>query len=234
VNEPTRTRLRTLLRRWRRRPRWGNLLRTTPFSAKYGYDRGTPVDRALALRFIEEHRELFRGHALEVGDDTYVRAFRSAISAVDIVDVDELNPKATIIADLGIEGSLPAERYGLVLIAQTLQYVTDVPTALRNCWHAVSSGGALLVTVPAIARVDPRAADGDLWRFTPAGLRRLLSQTVPGVALDVRGLGNLASAVAFLNGIAAEELPEHVLAIDDEAFPVLSAAVVTKELARHA
>jgi len=230
MNEPARARLRKLLRRWRRRPRWGNLLRTAPFSDGYGWDRGTPADRALAWRFMEEHRHLFRGRVLEVGSDTYIRAFRRGISAVDIVDVDELNPRATVIADLGIRGSLPAECYDLVLIAQTLQYVTDVPTALHNCWQAVRPGGALLITVPAISRLDPGAVDGDLWRFTPAGLRRLLGQAAPDVPLDVRGLGNLASAVAFLYGIAAEELPGHVLDIDDDAFPVLTVAAVTKEL----
>lgn len=228
MKEPAPARLRKLLRRWRRRPRWGNLLRTRPFSDRYGYDRGTPVDRALAMRFLEEQRHLFRGHALEVGDDTYVRTFRSSITAVDIVDVNEFNPRATIVTDLGIRDSLLGEAYDLVLIAQTLQYVADVPSALRNCWHAVRPGGALLVTVPAIARIDPAAGDGDLWRFTPAGLRRWLSEAAPGALLDVRGLGNLAAAVAFLYGIAAEELPGHVLAFDDDAFPVLTAAAVTK------
>jgi SAM-dependent methyltransferase len=224
--------LRRRLRRWRPRPRWGNLQRTHPFSDRYGFDRGTPVDRALMARFFAQHAELFCGHVLEVGDDTFVRVFRGdRVGAVDIVDIDEENPRATIVADLAAEGSLPAQRYDLVLIAQTLQYIPDTVAALRNCWQAVRPGGTLMVTVPSLSRLDPGVPAGDLWRITPGGLEHMLRTAAPGASLKVCALGNLVAAVAFLEGIAAEELRSVDLATDDPRFPLIAAACASKPAA---
>ncbi|MBA2318871.1 MAG: methyltransferase domain-containing protein [Euzebyales bacterium] len=94
------------------------------------------------LRFLDEHRDRLRGQALEVGDDTFLRNHRDGgISDVDIVDIDEGNPRATIIGDLSMPGLLPADRYDVVLIAQTLQYVADVHVALESCWSSLRPGG---------------------------------------------------------------------------------------------
>lgn len=221
--------LRKRLRRWWPRPRWGNLLRARPFSERYGFDRGTPVDRFLMRRFLDEHRHLFHGQALEVGDDTFLRHYGDgAVAGVDIVDIDDKNPRATIVADLGLPDALPVDRHDVVLIAQTLQYVSDVRVALASCWGALRPGGALIVIVPSMARIDPNAEAHDRWRFTPRGLRQLMEEVAGGATVDVRGLGNLPTAVAFLEGIAAEELPAGVLAHNDEAFPVLAAGVALK------
>src|SRR5262249_663619 len=38
-------------------PRWGNLRRTSPFSATFGFERGTPVDRFYLERFLDAHRD---------------------------------------------------------------------------------------------------------------------------------------------------------------------------------
>jgi hypothetical protein len=47
-------------------PRWGNLRRTAPFSATFGFDRGTPIDRYYLERFLNSHRALITGRVLEV------------------------------------------------------------------------------------------------------------------------------------------------------------------------
>ncbi|MBA2318872.1 MAG: hypothetical protein H0V93_14000 [Euzebyales bacterium] len=84
------------------------------------------------------------------------------------------------------------------------------------------------MTVPCAARIDPDATEDDRWRSAPVGLRELLAAAAPGGALAVRGLGNLPATVAFLEGIAAEELPADLLDVHDEAFPLLAAAVAVK------
>jgi SAM-dependent methyltransferase len=229
---PARARLRRLLRLRRLvlHPRWGNLRRRRPFSEHFGNDRGTPVDRVYIERFLAEHAADVRGQALEVGDAGYTRRYGGgAVTASDVLDIDPGNGAATIVADLAQPGSLPDDRFDCFLLIQTLQYVADVPAALRNAWRSLRPGGVLLVCVPGISRLDPDPGpDHDLYRFTPAGLAATLRATLPGAGLRTVGYGNLLAAVAFLYGIAAEELRPEELAAHDPHYPVLAAARVVK------
>jgi SAM-dependent methyltransferase len=231
-----RARLRRLmrLRRLVLRPRWGNLRRRRPFSDHYGSDRGTPVDRVYIDRFLAEHAADVHGRALEVGDAGYIRRYGgSAVISSDVLDIDPGNGAATIVADLGQPGSLPDARFDCFLLIQTLQYVADVPTALGNAWRSLRPGGVLLVCVPGISRLDPDPGpDHDLYRFSPAGLAAILRATLPEAGQPrIVGFGNLLAAVAFLYGIAAEELRPEELAAYDPHFPVLAAARVVKPAA---
>jgi Methyltransferase domain len=138
------------------RPRWGNLRRREPFSANYGFDRGTPVDRYYIERFLAERAQEIRGNVLEVGHAHYARAFRDAApTQVEIVDVDTRNPESTITADLSEPDSLTYGRFDCFILTQTLQLVADLDEALRNAWQSLASGGVLLVSVPGITRSDP-------------------------------------------------------------------------------
>jgi SAM-dependent methyltransferase len=227
-----RARLRRLLhlRRLVSRPRWGNLRRRRPFSEHFGSDRGTPVDRVFIDRFLAEHAGDVRGHVLEVGDAGYTRRFGGdAVTRSDVLDVDPGNRAATIVADLAHPGSLPDDRFDCFLLIQTLQFVADVHAALRNAWRSLRPGGVLLVCVPGISRLDPGPGpERDLYRFSPAGLAGTLRATLPTAEQRTVGYGNLLAAVAFLYGIAAEELRPEELAAYDPHYPVLAAARVVK------
>jgi SAM-dependent methyltransferase len=227
-----RARLRRLMRLQRLvlRPRWGNLRRWRPFSEHFGNDRGTPVDRVYIARFLAEHAVDVRGHVLEVGDPAYTRRYGgSMVTSGDVLDIDPGNQAATIVADLARPGSLPSDRFDCFLLIQTLQYVADVQTALRNAWQSLRPGGVLLVCVPGISRLDPvPGPDHDLHRFTPAGLAATLRATLPAAEQRAVGYGNLLAAVAFLYGLAAEELRPEELAAYDPHYPVLAAARVVK------
>jgi SAM-dependent methyltransferase len=227
-----RARLRRLLRLRRLvlRPRWGNLRRRRPFSEHFGNDRGTPVDRVYIARFLAEHAVDVRGRVLEVGDAAYTRRYGGRrVTGGDILDIDPGNQAATILADLAQPDSLPADRFDCFLLIQTLQYVADVQTALRNAWRSLRPGGVLLVCVPGISRLDPDPGpEYDLYRFSPAGLTATLRAALPAAGQRVAGYGNLLAAVAFLYGIAAEELRPEELAAYDPHYPVLAAARVVK------
>src|SRR6266511_3377036 len=73
--------------------RWGNMRRLRPVSDRYGYDRGTPVDRYYIERFLSEHAECIRGNVLEVKDAHYTRRFGSGARS-HVVDIDRDNPDA--------------------------------------------------------------------------------------------------------------------------------------------
>jgi SAM-dependent methyltransferase len=164
-----------------------------------------------------------------VGSARYARAFSDpAPGRVEIVDVDAGNSEATIVADLSERSSLPAGRFDCFILIQTLQLVADLDAALANAWQSLASGGVLLVSVPGITRSDPDHVNADRWRFTPAGLDTLLAGTCSSGLREVTGYGNLTSAVAFLMGLAAEELKESELHAPDPHFIVSVCARVEK------
>jgi HemK-related putative methylase len=81
-------------------------------------------------------------------------------------------------------------------------------------------GGVLLVTVPVVSRIcDPPLTDH--WRFTPLSVRRLMEEAFGGGTVTVAGRGNVLTQIAFLEGLAAEDLTAAELAVDDERFPLV-------------
>ena len=102
------------------RARWASFRRTKPLS-KWGFERGTPIDRWYIERFLEKHQERVHGRALEVLEDLYASRFGAA--EVDVVDIDQGNPLATIRGDLCRSGTLPAAAFDTILLTQTLQFL---------------------------------------------------------------------------------------------------------------
>lgn len=210
--------LRRTLHRLRRPAFLGTVRRTAPLSDHWGRERGDPVDRYYIEVFLERHRADIRGRGLEVKDSGYLTRFGTGLTAVDVLDVDASNPLATIIADLAAADSVPDERFDCFLLTQTLQLVYDTRSALIHAHRMLGPGGVLLATVPGITRV----ARGypDYWRFTPAACAALFEE-VFGAEVEVRGYGNVLSAIAFLTGMAQQELSTRELEEMDPAFPVI-------------
>jgi SAM-dependent methyltransferase len=215
------------------RARWGNLRRRQPFSERYGFDRGLPVDRHYIERFLARHAQDVRGRVLEVADARYTERFGgAAVEQSDVVDIDPDNVRASIVADLCEPGSLPASSFECLLITQTLQLLPDLDTGLGNAWRALAPGGVLLATVPSLSRVDRHLREVDLWRFTPRGFEQALRRACPdATALEVEGFGNLVTGIAFLLGLAAEELDAEELDYVDPFFPLLACARVQRAAA---
>ena len=210
--------------------RWGSLRRTTPFSRSWGYDRGTPIDRVYIEQFLAKHTADVRGSCLEVLNAEYTQRFGgSRVASSDVLDVDTANALATVFADLGEPDSLPAGRFDCIIFTQTLHLVPDMRTAVGNVWRALAPGGVLLLTVPAIGRHDARKSfHHDRWRVTKTGVEWLVAEVADAPA-DVTTYGNILSCVAFLYGMAAEELRAEELQVFDREFPLIVAARVVKE-----
>jgi len=200
--------------------RWASMRRTVPLS-RWGFDRGTPIDRWYIECFLDSHRERVRGRTLEVLEDLY--ASRLGADTVEIVDIDASNPAATIVGDLCAADTLPEASFDAIVLTQTLQFLPDPRRALRHLVTALRPGATMLITVPAVSRV----ADGsDRWRWTPLGLDELSSGL--DCSTSVFGVGNSLACRAFLMGLAAEDLSRAVLDIEDPAFPVIVAARLDK------
>jgi GT2 family glycosyltransferase/SAM-dependent methyltransferase len=214
-----------------RRVDWGDLERLEPISSIWGSERGTCVDRYYIERFLGSHSADVRGSVLEVQDSVYVARYRGdRLKRSDVVDIDPTNPNANVVADLQEAGALGSRSYDCVILTQTLFLIYRLNAALKECARVLRSGGVLLATVPCVARIDPESGlDGDFWRLSREGFRRALAVAFPGSPIDVRPHGNPVAAMAFLVGLAAEEVEPTELDRPDPTRPLLLTARVVKQ-----
>ena len=219
-----RRRLRRLLS-----PAWmGSLRSTKPISSGWGFDRGRPVDRYYIDTFLQSNSKDIHGRVLEILNSEYTRRFGSRIDQADILDIDPANQQATIIADLAAANSISDNSFDCFILTQTLQFIYDVKSAIFHSHRILRPGGVLLVTIPAVSRL---AGEGytDYWRFTPASCARLFGEIFGPEQVAITAYGNVLSAIAFLEGLACEELSKRELDVIDERYPVLLAIRALKK-----
>jgi len=226
VRDPDRWRRR--LRRLRR-PAWlGSIRRTSPLSDHWGRDRGTPVDRYYIERFLAAERSAIRGRVLEVLNAEYTERFGVGVERSDVLDIDRANPLATIVADLAAADEVPSDTFDCFVLTQTLQYVYDLHSAVQHVHRVLRPGGTVLCTVPTVSRIAKGTLETEYWRMTGLGCRRLFADAFTGGVVDARAYGNVLTAIAFLVGMAAEELSPRELEAADPFFPLLVTVRATK------
>lgn len=204
--------------------RFGSLRRSDPISRDWGFERGDPVDRFYIERFLESQREAVRGRVLEVAENTYTRQFGGArVTRSDVLHVEEGRPGTTIVADLTAEDGIPAGAFDCVICTQTLQFIYEARAAVRGIHRALAPGGTALVTVPGISQISREDMEqwGDYWRFTTASARRMFAEAFPDERITVDSYGNVLASMAFLHGIASNELRPEELEHRDPQFQLL-------------
>lgn len=209
---------------------FGDLRRLRPISADWGADRGQPIDRFFIERYLTRHASDIRGRVLEIGTDRYTRQFgEGQVTELEVLHVAEENPGVTRIGDLQTGEGVPSEAFDCVILTQTLPFIYDCAAAVRTVERALTPGGVLLVTVPGISRISRYDMDrwGHHWSFSTASLQRLLAP-FEEARIEIEAYGNVLSAVAFLHGIAADELTEEELDATDPDFQVLIAGRARK------
>ena len=209
---------------------WGSLRQVTPISRNWGFDRGLAVDRHYIESFLAAHARDIRGRVLEIEDDMYTRRFGGdRVEEVDILHVIEGNPKATIVGDLSFAPHLPSRAFDCIVLTPTLQHIYDTRAALETLHRILKPGGVLLATFPGITRISREEWEGSwFWRFTAASARRLFAETFPASAVTVEAHGNVLVAIAFLLGLAMQELQPEELDYKDPEYEVLITARVQK------
>ncbi len=187
--------------------------RVSPVSTLFGYDRGQPIDRYYIENFLLQHKNDIYGRVLEIGDNAYTKKFGgSRVKQSDILHAVEGNPSATIVADLAQADNIPSDTFDCIILTQTLQFVYDLPSAINHLHRILKPDGVLLATVPGISQISRYDMDrwGEFWRFTTQSAQRLFEKEFAEKNVEVRAYGNVLIAIAFLHGLAAEELkPEH-------------------------
>lgn len=204
-----------------------------PVSRMFGLDRGTPIDRYYIERFLEAHAGMIRGDVLEIGSGTYTERFGgAAVSERYILGSDGAAGKGQLLTgDLTDRDTLPGEVADCFICTQTLNFIFDVAKAVNGAHHLLKNGGVLLATVAGISQISRYDMDrwGDYWRFTTDSLQRLF-EPVFGNSVIIASHGNLPMAMAFLQGIAVDDLPDpSLLDVADPDYQMLLTVVAHKE-----
>jgi glycosyltransferase involved in cell wall biosynthesis len=205
------------------RVRFGSLRRLTPISRAFGFDRGLPIDRYYVEGFLSRYADDIGGRVLEIGDNSYTRTFGgNRVTTSDVLHVVEGNPQATIVADLTCADHIPSDAFDCVILTQTLHLIYDVRAALKTLYRVLKPGGVVLATFPGISQIshDEWGASW-CWGFTTLSARRLFEETFPPANVKVDACGNVLVAIAFLQGLATEELRRDELDHEDAGYEVV-------------
>jgi SAM-dependent methyltransferase len=196
--------------------RLGSLRRTKPISSCWGMERGEPVDRHYIEGFLAANAADIRGRVLEIGDNTYTRRFgKDQVSQSDVLHVVEDRPQVTIIGDLTNADHIPAATFDCIIF--------DVAAVIRTVHRILRPGGVLLVTIPGISQISRYDMDrwGYYWSFTTRSAEELFAAVFPRDRLQVETHGNVLAAVAFLHGLASQELSRKELDYHDPDYQLL-------------
>jgi SAM-dependent methyltransferase len=202
---------------------FGNLRRVTPISREFGYDRGLPIDRYYIEKFLMSYANDIRGRMLEIGDNSYTQKFGgSRVTTSDVLHVTEGNPQATFIGDLTSGDHIPSNTFDCFILTQTLQFIYDMRAALQTICRILKPGGVVLATFSGISQIaSDQWGDYQCWSFTTLSAQRLFEEVFPRANLKVETFGNVLAAMAFLQGLAAEELRQEELDYRDPKYQVL-------------
>jgi SAM-dependent methyltransferase len=208
-------------RRWLRQQQrhlnkinFGELRRLDPVSREFGLDRGLPIDRFYIEQFLTAHSSDIGGRVLELGDDTYTRRFGGdRVTHTDVLHLTDDNPNATIVADLTRADAIADASFDCVIFTQSLPFIYEVRDALSTLYRILKPNGVVLATFPGISQISRYDMEhwGDYWRFTSLSARRLFGEVFAANQVKVETHGNVLAAIAFLQGLAAQELTEEEL-----------------------
>lgn len=197
-----------------------------PLSAKFGFDRGTPIDRYYIERFMLENREFIKGLCLEVADNNYTVKFGgNKVVKSDIISNDTKNKLATIVSDLqNVKAAIPDNTYDCVIMTQTLGMIPDFYSAISEVHRILKKGGVLLLTTASLSPFFENHYS--YWRFTPAGLEVIIKKYFKTYA--VKSYGNVLVGQCFWVGMAQEELTKKELDFNDNRYPLIVTAKAVK------
>jgi len=209
----------------------GDLARTTPVSAVFGFDRGTPIDRYYIEAFLREQSSTIRGRVLEVGDRTYTELFGGGfVERSDVLHVTGDSDEATIVADLTCAPQIDDASFDCVILTQTLHFTYAMESVVAELHRILKPGGHVLCTVPGISQISRYDMErwGDYWRLTDLSARELFRTAFSPELVEVTTYGNVFAAVAFLHGLALEEVTTSDLDVHDPDYQVIVAVSAKK------
>lgn len=205
-------------------------IRNKPVSILFGVDRGTPVDRLYIENFLSKYSQYITGDVLEIAENDYTLKYAHDLKKSHILHVTADNPNATLVGNLETGENIPENQFDCLIITQTLAFIYDIKSVVKNCHKALKPGGCLLLTNPSITPISMYDMErwGDFWRFTTLSMQRLLEESFLPENIKVESFGNYYAAKAFLAGKAVEELNKKKLLQFQGMYTVTIAAAAIK------
>lgn len=198
--------------------------RFQPLSSRYGFDRGTPIDRYWIEKFLSQNSSFIRGRCLEVTDNFYIRKYGgSRVTKSDILDINSKNRKATVYGDLRRLTAVKANSYDCIILTHVLGLIDDLPAAVSEIHRILKPGGTLLLTSSCLG---PLLNEKIYWRFTPNSLEFLFGRLFSDLKFTT--YGNVLAGQYFLAGLAREELNKEQLDYNDPRYPCIVTGRITK------
>ena len=203
---------------------------TKPKSRKFGFDRGGPIDHYYIEKFLDKNSSYLNGTVLEVANSRYSKKFGRNVKKFEILHYTDDNPKATIVADLTKNESLPENFADCFIFTQTLNFIYDFKSALHGAYRLLKPNGTLLATVAGISQISRYDMNrwGDYWRFTNLSCEKIFQEVFGKDNITVECHGNCLSAKAFLNGQSRYELTEKELEYKDDDYQLIITIVAHK------
>jgi SAM-dependent methyltransferase len=156
---------------------------------------------------------------LEFHDSGYVRRYGGQRpSRIDVLDLSDENPHATIVADLTKPNDIPSDMFDCIVCVHVLHLVYEADILTRELHRLLAPGGALLVAVPGTSMIDPNWTEFRRW--TALGVQTLLGQFFRSSNICVEPYGNSLAAAAEMRGLAADEIAPWELNAKDDLFQV--------------
>jgi SAM-dependent methyltransferase len=215
---------------------FGQLRRTKPFTTDFGLSRGLEIDRYYIEKFLAENAQDICGHVLEIKHNAYTLKFgQERVTKSDVLHKLEGNPDATIVADLTNAPHIPSDTYDTIIITQTLQVIYDLRSVIATLYRILKPGGVVLATVSGICAISRQDYEmwGEYWRLTSLSARLLFEETFPSELVKVQAYGNVLASIAFLEGLAFEDLSPKELDVRDPNYEI-SIAIWAKKPANAA
>ncbi len=205
-------------------------LSTVPVSRIFGSDMGKAVDRKYIEDFLYKNAACIKGTVMEVQNDNYTRRFGGNKVTKSVVSHVKGWGKDCILCNFETGEGVVPNTYDCIICTQTLQYIFDTGSALRNIYSMLKPGGSALITIPGIKPLCEYDNDnwGEYWSFTVKSVSRLLEGICDSEEVQIEQYGNVKTSTAYLYGVCVEELRDVDFEENDPRYPFIISVIVKK------
>ncbi len=202
-----------------------------PIDDAFGTKRGTAIDRYYIEKFLEKNQAFIYGKCLEIAEDTYTKKYgQSKVTSSVMLHVQGLGDNV-IKGNLETGENIEENDFDSMIITQTLMFIYDLKSTVKNIYKGLKNGGTALITVSGIAKIARYDDDnwGEFHSFYMNGLKKLFVPIFGEDNVQIIHYGNVKSAIAFLYGATVEELSVTDFEYVDKDYPVIYGIKATKK-----
>lgn len=202
-----------------------------PLSRRFGLEYGKAIDRFYIEKFLSDNRKDIKGIAMEIAEDRYIKMFGENVTKTMILHVNGWGGMDVIKGNLATGEGLVENSVDCLICTQTLQFIYDIHSVVKNIYRVLKPGGTAMITVPLLSQLSLYDYKnwGCYWRFTNQSMEQILLESFDESQIKVYTYGNMKAAMAFLYGICQEEMRQSDLEYYDEQFPLIIGAICRKK-----